>query len=106
MGMYRGISSGCAHSGMHGTLPTRFSCVVRRLLRRSDVRPGGRTCVGIVVDAVVSAGHTSSFVITVYGLVRHLAVSSLRVINSVCSHKPNTRVVVSALYSCRGFSVR
>lgn len=106
MHMYRGMSSGCAHSGIQGSLPGRFSCVVRRLLRRGSVIPGGRTCVGIVVDAVVSAHHTSSFVVTLYGLVRQLAVSALRILNSVFSHNPTPRHVVSVLYSCRGFSMR
>ncbi len=106
MDMYRSMSSGCAHSGIHGTLPGRFTCVVRRLLRRSPRSCGGRTCFGHVVRDVISAKHTGRFVYTVYGLVRHLDVSRLRVLKSVFSHNPKTRVVVSALYGCRGFSVR
>lgn len=53
------------------------------------------------MSAVVSAKHTSSFVMTVTGIVRELTVSRLRVLNSVCSHKPKTRVVLSGVHRCR-----
>lgn len=99
-------TDGCAESGIEGSLPGSFSCIVRRLVARGTRIDSGRSCCGRVVSAVVEVKQTRRFVTTVSRLVRHLIMSRLRVINSVCSEKPKPRLVVSGLLGCRSISVR
>lgn len=104
--VYQRVSSGCAQDGIHGALPGRCTCVVRRLVFNSSNGGSHRACRRGVLRAVVRTKRTSIFVLSLYSAVGELVISGLRVINSVFSENTEPSVILSSLVVRRNISVR